>query len=91
MRCGHISLGEALKAGPPPAGNLAVPVFAHGTLAVELYTPVGVDRHAVARELDDLLCFDGERVFAGQANPWTCLHAAWLAGASKTAVSTAGN
>jgi gentisate 1,2-dioxygenase len=30
--------------GPPPAGNLAVPVFAHGTLEAELYTPERADR-----------------------------------------------
>jgi len=39
----HVSLAEALKKGPPPPGNLAVPVFAHGSLAVELYTPAGTD------------------------------------------------
>jgi mannose-6-phosphate isomerase-like protein (cupin superfamily) len=25
--------------GPPPEGNLAVPVFGHGSLQAELYTP----------------------------------------------------
>jgi mannose-6-phosphate isomerase-like protein (cupin superfamily) len=39
----HIKLADALKKGPPPAGILAVPIFSHGTLAVELYTPVGRD------------------------------------------------
>lgn len=39
----HVSLTEALSKGPPPPGNLAVPIFAHGTLVVELYTPVGHD------------------------------------------------
>ena len=39
----HVSLAEALTKGPPPAGNLAVPIFSHGSLAVELYTPVGHD------------------------------------------------
>jgi len=39
-----ISLPDALALGPPPAGNLAVPVFAHGTLEVELYAPSGTDR-----------------------------------------------
>ena len=39
----HVDLTDALKQGPPPAGNLAVPIFAHGTLAVELYTPHGHD------------------------------------------------
>src|SRR5688500_15625807 len=39
----HFSLAEALSKGPPPAGNLAVPIFAHGSLAVEMYSPGGVD------------------------------------------------
>ena len=39
----QVALVEALKKGPPPPGNLAVPIFAHGTLAVELYTPQGHD------------------------------------------------
>ena len=30
--------------GEPPAGNLAVPVFAHGSLEAELYAPRGSDR-----------------------------------------------
>ena len=38
-----MSLGDALSKGPPPAGNLAVPIFSHGSLVVELYTPVGHD------------------------------------------------
>jgi hypothetical protein len=39
----HVSLAEALLKGPPPTGNLAVPIFAHGSLEVELYTPKGTD------------------------------------------------
>lgn len=39
----HVSLAEALQKGPPPPGNLAVPIFSHGSLVVELYTPVGHD------------------------------------------------
>ena len=39
----HVSLVEALAKGPPPPGNLAVPIFSHGSLVVELYTPVGHD------------------------------------------------
>lgn len=35
------SLTDALAEGPPPEGNLAVPIFAHGSLEVELYTPAG--------------------------------------------------
>lgn len=42
-RTAGVSLAEALAKGPPPPGNLAVPVFAHGSLEVELYSPVGVD------------------------------------------------
>jgi hypothetical protein len=32
----HVPFADALQVGPSPAGNLAVPVFAHGTLAVPL-------------------------------------------------------
>lgn len=39
----HISLANALRQGPPPEGNLAIPIFARGSLAVELYTPIGHD------------------------------------------------
>jgi len=40
----HVSFQEALFKGPPPLGNLAVPVFSDGSLEVELYTPTGEDR-----------------------------------------------
>lgn len=40
----HVSLLDALAQGPPPPGNLATPIFAHGTLEVELYAPIGVDK-----------------------------------------------
>ena len=39
----HVSLADALAKGPPPPGNLAAPIFSHGSLVVELYTPVGHD------------------------------------------------
>jgi mannose-6-phosphate isomerase-like protein (cupin superfamily) len=39
----HVGLADALSKGPPPPGNLAVPIFSHGSLVVELYTPVGHD------------------------------------------------
>ena len=39
----HVSLADALLKGPPPPGNLAVPIFSHGSLVVELYTPGGRD------------------------------------------------
>ncbi len=41
---GHVErLGEALGRGPPPPGNLAVPIFSHGSLEAELYSPKDVD------------------------------------------------
>lgn len=39
----HTSLKEALSKGPPPAGNLAIPIFARGSLEAELYAPKGRD------------------------------------------------
>ena len=42
-RVAHVGLTDALAKGPPPPGNLAVPIFSHGSLVVELYTPVGHD------------------------------------------------
>lgn len=42
-RTALVGLTEALAKGPPPAGNLAIPVFAHGSLEVELYAPHGHD------------------------------------------------
>jgi mannose-6-phosphate isomerase-like protein (cupin superfamily) len=39
----HVSLSEAIAKGPPPPGNLAVPIFAHGSLEVEMYRPSGTD------------------------------------------------
>lgn len=67
-RIAHVSLAEALSQGSPPAGNLAVPIFSHGSLAVELYTPAGHDPqkphtrdevYFVARGKGQF--FDGER------------------------------
>jgi len=64
----HVSFGDALSKGPPPPGNLAVPIFARGSLEVELYTPKGPDRqkphdrdeaYFVAR--GNGLFFDGQR------------------------------
>jgi mannose-6-phosphate isomerase-like protein (cupin superfamily) len=64
----HIGLAEALTKGPPPAGNLAVPIFSHGSLVVELYTPVDHDPQK-PHTRDEVyfivrgkgLFFDGER------------------------------
>lgn len=40
----HVSLQQAMALGPPPSGNLAIPVFGHGSMEAELYTPVERDR-----------------------------------------------
>ena len=64
----HVSFLDAVAKGPPPPGNLAVPVFAHGSLVVELYQPVNYDPqkphtrdevYFVARGMG--FFFDGER------------------------------
>ncbi len=39
----HVSVLEALNMGPPPVGNLAVPVFARGAVTVEMYAPKEID------------------------------------------------
>jgi hypothetical protein len=39
-----VTLETALGAGDPPPGNLAVPIFAHGSLEAEFYMPRGIDR-----------------------------------------------
>ena len=64
----HVSFEEAISKGPPPAGNLAVPIFSHGSLEVEIYQPEGHDpqephvrdeAYLVARGTG--LFFDGEQ------------------------------
>ena len=63
-----ISVADAEHLGAPPPGNLAVPVFGHGTLEVEWYAPVGLDRQA-PHDRDEVYVvargsatfFDGER------------------------------
>ena len=70
----HVSLAAALAKGPPPAGNLAVPIFSHGSLVVELYTPVGHDPQK-PHTRDEIyfvtrgkgLFFDGEQRHAVEA------------------------
>jgi mannose-6-phosphate isomerase-like protein (cupin superfamily) len=64
----HVGLNEALAKGPPPPGNLAVPIFSHGSLVVELYTLTGHDTQK-PHTRDEIyfvtrgtgLFFDGER------------------------------
>jgi len=42
-RTTHVSLAEGLLRRPSSADNLAVPIFSHGSLVVELYSPRGQD------------------------------------------------
>jgi mannose-6-phosphate isomerase-like protein (cupin superfamily) len=39
----HLNVAEALRLGPPPAGNLAVPVHASASVVAEFYAPHGAD------------------------------------------------
>src|SRR4051794_41753552 len=39
----HVSLEAAISKGAPPPGNLAAPIFGHGSLEVEMYRPEGSD------------------------------------------------
>ncbi len=63
LRTFHIDLPEALTQGPPPAGNLAVPIFSRGSLAVEMYTPVGADEQKPHRRDEVYLVARGTGVF----------------------------
>lgn len=42
--CHIVALAEALAKGPPPPGNLAIPLFSHGSLEAEIYVPLGEDK-----------------------------------------------
>jgi mannose-6-phosphate isomerase-like protein (cupin superfamily) len=63
VRIAHVSLAEALAKGPPPEGNLAVPIFAHGSLEVELYTPKGHDPQKPHRRDEVYLVSQGTATF----------------------------
>jgi mannose-6-phosphate isomerase-like protein (cupin superfamily) len=59
----HVSLAEALAKGPPPPGNLAVPIFAHGSLEAELYTPKLIDPQKPHRRDELYVVTRGSGVF----------------------------
>jgi len=67
----HFDLADALTKGPPPAGSLTVPIFSHGSLVLEFYTPPGIDMQTPHRR-DELyfvargeaIFFDGERRYS---------------------------
>ena|SRR5579884_3817904 len=41
---GYFKLADALKQLPTPEGKRFIELFKHGTLAIELYAPRGIDR-----------------------------------------------
>lgn len=60
---------EAAKAlGPPSEGNLAVPVFAHGSLEVELYAPEGIDGQKPHSRDEVYVVAQGDGVFFDGGN-----------------------
>jgi mannose-6-phosphate isomerase-like protein (cupin superfamily) len=63
VKAAHVSLEEALTKGPPPDGNLAVPIFSHGMLEVELYTPQGRDSQQPHRRDEVYLVSRGTGMF----------------------------
>jgi mannose-6-phosphate isomerase-like protein (cupin superfamily) len=81
----HISLRAASAMGPPPPGNLAVPVFAADDLEVELYEPRGADPQKPHRR-DELYVvasgkghlFDGEKRHALEAGSFVFVPAGQL-------------
>lgn len=62
-RAKHVSFEEAVSKGPPPAGNLAVPIFSHGSLEVEMYQPEGQDLQEPHLRDEVYLVARGEGIF----------------------------
>ena len=74
----HFDLTDALTKGPPPAGSLTVPIFSHGSLVLEFYTPHALDMQTphgrdelyfVAR--GEALFFDGKQRYS--VEPGACV------------------
>lgn len=58
-----VTLESARALGEPPPGNLAVPVFAQGSLEVELYSPRGVDRQQPHSRDEVYVVASGQGIF----------------------------
>ena len=64
----HMRPADAVAKGPPPPGNLAIPIFSRGSITVEIYTPKDRDPQT-PHDRDELyfvaqgnaLFFDGAR------------------------------
>lgn len=65
----HVSFPDAVALGPPPKGNLAVPVFTHGTMEAELYSPRNKDPQSAHTRDEIYLVAKGEsEFFNGESN-----------------------
>jgi cupin domain len=58
-----VSFESALASGEPPPGNLAVPIFAHGSLEAEFYAPRGSDRQKPHSRDEVYIVASGEGLF----------------------------
>lgn len=59
----HVSLRSAKNMGPPPEGNLAVPVVSHGSMKTELYSPIHTDNQAPHQQDEVYVVAEGEGEF----------------------------
>jgi len=58
-----MDLASALVRGEPPPGNLALPIFSHGSLEAELYSPRGLDRQRPHSRNEVYVVARGEGLF----------------------------
>ena len=62
-RTKHVDLATAVAMGPPPEDNLAIPIFARGSLEVELYAPQGRDDQTPHSQDEIYVVATGEGLF----------------------------
>lgn len=58
-----ISLKQAINLGPASAGNLAIPVFNHGSMEAELYIPNKIDTQTPHTRDEIYIVAEGEGEF----------------------------
>ncbi len=61
----HINFSDALDMGPPLKGNLAIPVFDHGSMQAELYMPSESDPQQPHTKDEIYLIVRGKAEFFG--------------------------
>ena len=65
----HSTTDEAISLGPPPKGNLAIPVFSHGSMEAELYAPEKIDTQTPHQRDEIYVVVKGSsEFFNGQEN-----------------------